>query len=160
MNEGEIGFRGISVQELEFTRRIEDILYRISSLDRTQRPVKRLKRKNEGKCLSAFGAVLPVLHITKTPVPFMGRASGERKVKPLVSLVGGNKGRRFSQGECLGFGCGKSVVFSDRRRRKRKEEGEGVDDGDKDKYKDKYKRILMLTQTMISKDNLRGWSRN
>lgn len=141
MNELELHYRRTSIQEMEFTRKIEDILHKISSLDKTQKPVKRLSRNRENN-LSAFGSIFPALYITKTPVPFKNRESVERTPKPLIKI---NRKRKFSQPECLSFDCEKNKKFRDRRK------------GDD---KEKYRRILMLTQRMISKDNLRGWSRN
>lgn len=140
MNELEIHYRKFSVQEMEFTKKIEDILHRISSLDKTQKPVKRLSSKWKNNS-SAFGSIFPALTFTKTPVPFKNREMLEKTPKPLLRI---NKRRKFSQIECQSFGR-EIKKFKDKRK---------VDE------KDKYRRILMLTQSMISKDNLRGWSRN
>jgi hypothetical protein len=140
MNEYSPRIRRMSMHDFEFSKKIEDIFCRIASLDKTTRQKKRIPLKNCQKDWNI--SFFPVLTFVKTPVPVRNRDSPQKSPKHLSYE---QKQRKIKHVSNVSFDLDKEGFDS-----KRKDE----------RNNERFKRIMNLTQNMISKDNLRGWSRN
>lgn len=161
MNEG----FGIQSRRLspfnEFSCRIEEILNKISRLQKSDNANKGFLRKLESKKKKVKGPeLLPVLTFTKTPI-FRNLREGSVDVvkknknwkNQTLALVKNARVHRRSL--FIGENCFTEISpnASPSLQISKVPLKESP-------IREKYKKILNMTQRMISKDNLRGWSRN
>ena len=139
--------RKLSVCHLEFTKRIEDILKKIKRLENTKKLGKVRKGKQESIRLTNRDQGFPLLTYAKIPYRPC-RDFSTRLSKPVVSI----QARKLSLSSAACYtesdDCALKVSKFSLEHRMLSPD------------KERYNKILNLTQKMISKDELRGWSRN
>ena len=132
--------RKLSMHDLEFSRKIEDIFRRIVSLDTNYKRKKRIGLGEESS--EKNKNFLPALTFVKTPLLIKDR---EKQKTETRSLMKDQKRRKIKHLNHVSIEFEREIFVS-----KKNDE----------RNKERFKRILKLTQNMISKDDLRGWSRN